>query len=78
MRAITEALCGLEICKSQVSALSQRLDEEIQRWRERPLEKIYHYVVVDAGYEKVRQGGKVVSQGMLLVVGISQEGCRDV
>ena len=39
VRAITEELCGLEISKSQVSALSQQLDEEIQRWRERPLEK---------------------------------------
>ncbi len=33
VRDITEALCGLEISKSQVSALSKSLDEEIARWR---------------------------------------------
>jgi len=78
VRAITEELCGLEISKSQVSALSQQLDEEIQRWRERPLERSYPYLVVDARYEKVRQGGQVVSQGVLLVVGISPEGYREI
>lgn len=78
VRAITEELCGLEISKSQVSALSQQLDEEIQRWRERPLERSYPYLVVDARYEKVRRGGQVVSQGVLLVVGISPEGYREI
>jgi transposase-like protein len=78
VRAITEELCGLEISKSQVSALSQQLDEEIQRWRERPLERSYPYLVVDACYEKVRRGGQVVSQGVLLVVGISPEGYREI
>jgi transposase-like protein len=31
VRDITEALCGLEIGKSRVSALPQKLDEEIQQ-----------------------------------------------
>lgn len=78
VRAITEELCGLEISKSQVSALSQQLDEEIQRWRERPLERSYPYLVVDARYEKVRRSGQVVSQGVLLVVGNSPEGYREI
>jgi transposase-like protein len=33
--AIIEALCGLQISKSQVSALSQKLDTEIQEWHTR-------------------------------------------
>ena len=78
MRAVTEALCGLEVSKSQVSALTARLDEEIAQWRERPLEKTYPYLVVDARYEKVRRGGAVVSQGVLIVVGIGEDGYREV
>jgi hypothetical protein len=35
VRAITEALCGLEVSKSQVSALTSRLDAEIAEWRQR-------------------------------------------
>jgi len=63
--AITEALCGLEVSKSQVSALTAKLDGEIATWRTRPLTQAYPYLVVDARYEKVRQGGAVVSQGVL-------------
>jgi putative transposase len=78
VRDITEALCGLEIGKSQVSALAQKLDEEIRQWRERPIENSYPYLMIDARYEKVRRGGEVISQGVLIVVGISGEGMREV
>jgi len=76
--AITEALCGLEVSKSQVSALTQKLDAEISAWRTRPLTQTYPYLVVDARYEKVRQGGAVVSQGVLVVCGIDRRGYREV
>lgn len=76
--AITEALCGLEVSRSQVSALTQRLDAEIAEWRMRPLTQSYPYLVVDARYEKVRQGGAVVSQGVLVVCGIDARGFREV
>ena len=76
--AITEALCGLEISKSQVSALSQKLDAEISEWRMRPLTEAYPYLIFDARYEKVRRGGSVVSQGVLVAIGISAAGYREV
>ncbi len=76
--AITEALCGLEVSKSQVSALTEKLDAEIEQWRKRPLTQRYPYLVVDARYEKVRQGGAVVSQGVLVVCGIDAAGQREV
>jgi Transposase and inactivated derivatives len=76
--AITEELCGLEVSKSQVSALTAKLDAEIAEWRMRPLTQAYPYLVVDARYEKVRQGGAVVSQGVLVVCGIDERGYREV
>jgi putative transposase len=76
--AITEALCGLEVSKSQVSQLSQKLDAEVAQWRQRPLTEAYPYLVIDARYEKVRRGGAVVSQGVLVAVGISAAGYREV
>jgi transposase-like protein len=78
VRAITEALCGLEVSKSQVSALTSSLDGEIAKWRERPLTEAYPYLIIDARYEKVRRGGSVVSQAVLVAVGISASGYREV
>jgi len=75
---ITEALCGLEVSKSQVSALTAKLDAEIAEWRMRRLTEEYPYLIFDARYEKVRRGGSVVSQGVLVAIGISAAGYREV
>jgi transposase-like protein len=78
VKEITEALCGLEISKTQVSELAKGLDAEVDAWRSRRLEKTYPYLIVDARYEKVRKGPQVVSCGVLIVVGISEDGYREI
>ena len=78
VKSITEALCGLDISRSQVSSLTKSLDEEIEAWRMRGLENKYPYLVVDARYEKVRHGGHVVSKAVLIVVGVSEKGIREI
>lgn len=74
---IAEELCGSEISKSQVSRLASNLDQELLAWRNRPL-GIYPYLVIDARYEKVRTRRGVVSQGVLLVAGVTEDGYREI
>jgi transposase-like protein len=76
--AITEQLCGTSFSKSHVSALAGRLDEHLAAWRERPLSASYPYLSVDARYEHVRVDGRVVSQGVLLVAGVREDGRREI
>jgi putative transposase len=77
--AITEALCGTTVSKSQVSALIGRLDPALKAWRERPLTAAaYPYLVVDARYEHARVDGRVVSLGVLLVAGVRDDGRREI
>jgi transposase-like protein len=78
VKDITEALCGLEISRTQVSELAKGLDAEVAAWRTRPLSKQYPYLVVDARYEKVREDAHVTSRGVLLVVGIDEDGYREI
>jgi len=74
---IVEELCGHEISSSTVSRLTTQLDEELQRWRERPLGDV-PYLVLDARYEHVRRGGTVVDMALLVVIGITADGHRTV
>ncbi len=77
--AITEELCGVSFSKSQVSALTSRLDADLAAWRGRPLtETTYPYLTVDARYEHVRIDGRVVSQGVLVVAGVRGDGQREI
>jgi transposase-like protein len=78
VKTITEKLCGTEFRKDQVSALAQALDEELERWRRRPLRRKYPYLVCDARYEHVREDGRVESEAVLLVMGIDEEGYREI
>ena len=76
---VTEALCGTSFSKSLVSELAGRLDSELKGWRSRRLEAdAYPYLLVDARYEKVRVDGRVVSQGVLLVSGVRDDGFREI
>jgi len=77
--AITEQLCGTRFSKSQVSTLTSQLDARLQAWRERPLTATaYPYLTVDARYEKVRQGGQIVSEGVLLASAVRDDGFREL
>lgn len=67
------------ISKSRVSELCKELDEEVERFRSRPLEGSYPYVWVDATYVKSRQDGRVVSTAVVIAVGVkAQTGEREV
>jgi putative transposase len=71
---------GMEgISKSRVSELCEELDEEVERFRNRPLEGPYPYVWVDATYLKARQDGHVASTAVVIAVGMNGEsGEREV
>jgi transposase-like protein len=75
---VTEELCGKSFSKSTVSNLCQRLDPLVAAFRSRPLNKKYPFLVADAIYLKVREGGRVRSKGLLVAVGINEEGYREV
>jgi transposase-like protein len=74
---ITEQLCGFAVTSTQVSRATALLDEQLTRWRERPLGQM-RYLYLDARYEKVRQDGQVRSAAVLLAMGVNLEGKREV
>ena len=79
VKEITEELCGISFSKSLVSSLAGSLDSELGAWRNRKLEaEAYPYVFVDARYEKVRMDHRIVSQGVLLVSAVRDDGMREI
>jgi putative transposase len=79
VKEVTEELCGTSFSKSLVSQLAGSLDTELKAWRNRKLQaRTYPYLFVDARYEKVRIDGRVVSQGVLIVSGLRDDGYREI
>ena len=71
--AITEQLCGFAVSSGQVSQAAQELDATLEAWRSRPLAAC-PYLLLDARYEKVRQGGIVQDAAVLIAVGVDAAG----
>jgi putative transposase len=74
---ITAELCGLEVSSTQVSRAAKLLDEELDAWRSRALDRA-EYLVLDARYEKVRVAGSVRDCAVLIAIGILPSGHRSV
>jgi transposase-like protein len=77
VNAITEQLCGVNISSSLVSQAASQLDEELEKWRERPLGE-YPFLFLDAYYEQVREDGQVRHLAILVAVGITPSGKREI
>jgi transposase-like protein len=71
---------GIEsLSKSQVSDMAKSLDEHVEAFRSRDLsEHTYPYLWLDATCVKVREGGRVVNVAVVLAIGVSMTGHREV
>ena len=79
VREVLGAMCDGEVGAMTVSRVAAELDEKLASFRSRRLEHTaWAYLMLDARYEKVRVEGKVVSQAVLVVVGFTCEGRREV
>lgn len=75
---LVQALGMNGISKSQVSRLCQELDGEVERFRTRRLEGACPYVWLDATYLKVRENSRVVSQAVVIAIGVKSTGEREI
>lgn len=78
VETLVQALGLNGISKSEVSRICGELDGEVNRWRQRPLNGEYPYLWLDATYVKVREGGVVISQAIVIAYGVRETGEREV
>jgi len=78
VKAITEELCGHSFSASAISDATARLDGALTAFAERRLEEAYPYLILDARYERIREGGAIQSQAVLVAIGVDWEGRRQV
>lgn len=77
VQTIIEKMSGFDVSSSDVSRASKALDEELGKWRNRDLGS-YKYLFLDARYESVRYDNSVVDCAILIALGISDSGKREI
>jgi putative transposase len=75
---ITQALWGARVSASTVSDLNQRIYKQIEEWRRQPLVGDFPYVFLDGIWLKRSWGGEVKNVSVLVAIGVSQSGYRQI
>jgi transposase-like protein len=69
---------GVEISPTTVSNITARIMESVRSWQTRPLEAVYLIVWMDGISFKVRHNGKVINKTIYLMIGLNNQGMKEV
>lgn len=69
---------GLEVSPATISRVTDKILPLIQEWRSRPLERVYPFVWPNAIQYKVRHEGRLVNQAVYCIIGLTQEGYKEL
>ncbi len=71
-------LYTVDIPPSTMTSITNRILPEIQEWQNRPLDSVYPFIYMDAIHYKIREDNKVVSKAVYVVLGINQDGKKEI
>lgn len=76
---VIELICGKEFSKSTVSEACKSLDDEVKTFKNRILDyEEYPYLMIDATYFKTRENHRVISKAMMVAIGITEDGRKEI
>ncbi len=68
---------GAEVSRETISKITDRVLEGLVEWQNRPLDRVYPVVFIDAIVVKIRDG-QVANRPIYVVVGVTVDGERDI
>lgn len=74
MKSYGERKCS----RGAINNLKGKAYEYIENWRIRPLSGAYPYVYLDGVFQKFSLGGEFQNVSVLVAIGVSQDGCREI
>ena len=71
-------LYDVEISPELVTKISEKITPEVTAWQNRPLEKVYPFVFMDAIHYKVKEDHRYITKAAYVVLGITTDGRKDI
>ena len=78
MKKLFDRLGIKNLDKSTVSRYIQPIQQEVNKWKSRKLASKYEYIWIDAIYTKVRENGQVRPQAIMIALGLTEDGKREI
>lgn len=74
IQAHLEEMYGVEVSPGLISTVTDEVQEEIKAWQQRPLDKLYLIIYLDALVVKVRQEGRIANRAIYVAVAVNLQG----
>ena len=71
-------LYDVEISPELVTKITEKIMPEVTAWQNRPLEKVYPFIFMDAIHYKVKEDHRYVTKAAYVVLGITMDGRKDI
>jgi transposase-like protein len=73
-----EEFYGVQFSKATISAVTDKVIPLLKEWQQRPLEKVYPFVWLDAIHYKIKENGKYLSKAIYTILGINLRGKKEI
>ena len=78
IRSQIEDIYGIQISDGTISSITDRVIPVIREWQNRPLERLYPIIWMDAMHFKIRDEGQVKSKAIYTILGVNMGGIKEV
>ena len=73
-----EEIYDIEISKSTITAITDKILPKITEFKERQLEEVYPIIFLDAMFFKFKENGKIISKAFYSALGVDKDGKKDI
>jgi len=73
-----EELYGINVSTATISAVTDKIIDEVKQWQQRPLESHYPLVWLDAIHYKVKEDGRYKQKAVYTILALNLEGQKEI
>lgn len=73
-----EDLYGIKVSTATISAITDKIIDQVKQWQQRPLDSHYPFVWLDAIHYKVKEDGAYKSKAVYTVLALNMGGTKEV
>jgi transposase-like protein len=73
-----EEIYQVNLSSGTISAITDKIISKVKEWQQRPLEKIYPFIWMDAIHYKIKEDGLYRTKAVYTVLGVNLEGRKEV
>lgn len=78
IRAHLAEMYGLSVSEAALTAITDKVLDELNEWQSRQLEPVYPFVWLDAIHYKVRHEGRVITRAIYTVLAMRMDGYKEL